>query len=358
MSEKIGTNLYIAIMAGGVGSRFWPSSTNERPKQFLDILGTGKSLLRMSYERFLNLLPSERILVVTNHIYKELVIREIPELPHENILCEPSRNNTGPCVAYTALHLQALDPDAVFVTAPSDHVILKEIEFLDKIKEAVSFVSTQKAIVTLGIKPTRPNTGYGYIEVKPGSAEDGLLDVVSFREKPDLATACKYLEAGNYFWNAGIFVWKVSDLIQSFSENEPRILEVLNRLPGKFGSTDEQAYIDEVYPLTPSISVDYAILEKADNVYTIPADIGWSDLGTWNSLHEFLDKDQDQTAVVGENTFLIDTKDCMIKSDSKKTVVIKGLSNYIVVDESDALLIYPKSDEQEIKQTLKTIKEN
>lgn len=342
-------------MAGGVGSRFWPSSTNARPKQFLDILGTGKSLLRLTYERFLPLVPSERILVVTNHIYKDLVRHDLPELPEENILCEPSRNNTGPCVAYTALHLLAQNPEAVFITAPSDHVILKEESFLNKVKQGLDFVSNNNAIVTLGIQATRPNTGYGYIEVQQGLQAEDIIKVVSFKEKPKAETAKEYLQSGNYFWNAGIFIWKAAHLAESFRINEPKIMEVLCQEPHKFGSFEEQDYIDRVYPLTPSISVDYAILEKADNVYTIPADIGWSDLGTWNSLHEYLDKDGNETAVVGANTHLIETSNCIIKSDSEKVVVIKGLDNYIVVDEKDALLIYPKNDEQEIKQTIKAI---
>ncbi len=381
-------NHYITIMAGGVGSRFWPASTEETPKQFLDILGVGKSLIRLTFERFLKIVPAERILIVTNQQYKALTQLHLPELPEKNILCEPSRNNTGPCVAYTALRLHAIDPEAVFVTAPSDHVILKEEAFLEKIQQALQFVEKQNAIVTLGIQPTRPDTGYGYIEVKgtglkvqdeeykelgdrsgekeslradaplgAGGSEGNPLKVLSFREKPDQKTAEEYLDAGNYFWNGGIFIWKAKDLLQSFQHNAPEIYNILTQDRSKYNTVDEQAYIDEVYPHTPSISVDYAILEKADNVYTMPADIGWSDLGTWNSLHAFLDKDENFTVTLGENTHLIDTEDSIIRSDSKKVVVIKGLKNYIVVDEPDALLIYPKSDEQEIKQVVKKILE-
>ena len=355
MNKSKNSNFYISIMAGGVGSRFWPSSTNARPKQFLDILGTGKSLLRSTFERFLHLVPADRILVVTNQVYKDLVKADLPEMPESNILCEPSRNNTGPCVAYTALHLLAKDPEAVFVTAPSDHVILKETAFLEKIEQGLAYVSENDAIVTLGIQPSRPNTGYGYIEVRKEDMAKNLIEVKSFREKPDLATAQGYLESGNYFWNAGIFIWKAEHLMQSFKLNEPAIVDVLSRDQSKFGSPEEQSYINDVYPDTPSISVDYAILEKAKNVLTIPADIGWSDLGTWNSLHEFLDKDGNETAVVGRNTYLFDTANCIVKTDSEKIVVIKGLNNYIVVDEKEALLIYPKDDEQEIKETIKKI---
>lgn len=359
-------------MAGGVGSRFWPASTEETPKQFLDILGVGKSLIRLTFERFLKIVPAERILIVTNQQYKALTQLHLPEIPEKNILCEPSRNNTGPCVAYTALRLQAENPDAVFVTAPSDHVILKEDAFLEKIQQALSFVENNDAIVTLGIQPTRPDTGYGYIEVFPSQGEaDGKqstpsqgnakgrgsspLKVTSFREKPDKNTAQRYLNAGNYYWNAGIFIWKAENLIQSFRNNAPDIINVLTQDVSKYNTTDEQGYIDEVYPDTPSISVDYAILERAKNVFTIPADIGWSDLGTWNSLHAFLDQDENFTVTLGDNTHLIDTKNSIVRTDSKKIVVIKGLDNYIVVDEPDALLIYPKSDEQEIKQVVNRI---
>jgi len=354
-------NHYITIMAGGVGSRFWPASTEETPKQFLDILGVGKSLLRLTFERFLKMVPADHILIVTNKRYKALTQEHLPELPERNILCEPSRNNTGPCVAYTALRLKAENPDAIFVTAPSDHVILKEDAFLEKIKQAFHFVENNNAIVTLGIQPTRPDTGYGYIETDcrcEGEMEDasvGVCSVNAFREKPDKNTAKEYIEAGNYLWNAGIFIWKASELIVSFKDNAPDIIKVLSEDLNKYNTEEEQSYIDEVYPNTPSISVDYAILERADNVYTIPADIGWSDLGTWNSLHAFLDKDENETVTLGANTHLINTSGSIIRSDSNKIVVVKGLENYIVVDEPGALLIYPKNDEQEIKQIVKSL---
>lgn len=341
-------------MAGGIGSRFWPASTEETPKQFLDILGVGKSLLRLTFERFLNLVPADRILIVTNKMYKDLTMAHLPELPEENILCEPSRNNTAPCVAYTALRLKAMNPKAVFVTAPSDHVILKEEIFLDKIKQAFQFLESQEGIVTLGIQPTRPDTGYGYIETTDVT-ESGVLNVKAFKEKPDRQTAEQYLESGNYLWNAGIFVWKASDLLSSFELNAPEIVSILTQDLSKYNTEGEQAYIDEVYPQTPSTSVDYAILEKANNVFTIPADIGWSDLGTWNSLHAYLEKDQNETVTLGANIHLINTLNSIIRMGSDKTVVIKGLNNYIVVDEPGALLIYPKNDEQEIKQVVKNL---
>lgn len=340
---------FIAIMAGGVGSRFWPSSTNERPKQFLDILGIGKSLIRMTFERALRLVPADRVFIVTNGKYKSLVIEHLPELPQENILCEPSMNNTAPCIAYTALRINSIDPDAVFAVLPSDHVILKEDEYIHKLSHAFEFAATNAGIVTLGIQPTRPDTGYGYINFQKNPEDSNqIYKVISFKEKPDIATAQVYLDSGDYLWNAGMFVWSVSTILNSFKINAPQILNVLMQQPTLYGTANEQAYIDAVYPDTQKISVDYAILEKADNVFTIPADIGWSDLGTWNSLHAYLSEDDDKVAV-GPNIHFIDSKDVIVVSNNHKHVVIKGLENYIVVDEDNALLIYPKSDEQEIK---------
>lgn len=340
---------FIAIMAGGVGSRFWPSSTNERPKQFLDILGIGKSLIRMTFERALRLVPVDRVFIVTNGKYKSLVMEHLPELPQENILCEPSMNNTAPCIAYTALRINSIDPDAVFAVLPSDHVILKEDEYIHKLSQAFEFASTNAGIVTLGIQPTRPDTGYGYINFQKNPEDSNqIYKVISFKEKPDNATAQVYLDSGDYLWNAGMFVWSVSTILNSFKINAPQILNVLMQQPTLYGTANEQAYIDAVYPDTQKISVDYAILEKADNVFTIPADIGWSDLGTWNSLHAYLSEDNDKVAV-GQNIHFIDSKDVIVVSNNHKHVVIKGLENYIVVDEDNALLIYPKSDEQEIK---------
>lgn len=350
-------NYYITIMAGGIGSRFWPSSTEDTPKQFLDILGVGKSLLRLTADRFLQIVSPDRILILTNQQYKGQVMQHLPEVPERNILCEPSRNNTGPCVAYTALRLFAENENAIFVTAPSDAVILKTDVFVEKIKSALVFVQDNNAIVTLGIQPTRPDTGYGYIEVNKEDEGD-VLKVNRFREKPNRETALEYLKAGNYFWNAGIFVWKAKDLIESFNTNAPEIINVLSEDISKLNTEDEQEYINKVYPNTPNISVDYAILEKAKNVYTIPSDIGWSDLGTWNSLHAYLRKGDNEVISLGANTYIKDSTNCLVRTDSDKLVLIKGLDNYIVVDEPGGLLIYPKSDEQEVKTVLSKIKNN
>jgi mannose-1-phosphate guanylyltransferase len=343
-------NYYVGIMAGGVGTRFWPSSTKEKPKQFLDILGIGKSLLRMTYERFARIIPPENILVITNKAYASIVKEQVPEVLDKNILCEPTRNNTGPCVAYTALRLHQENPESVFVIAPSDHVILKEELFLAHISKALDLADQNNCIFTLGINPSRPDTGYGYIKVNDEIIIGQEQKVEKFIEKPDLDNALKYLYSGKYLWNGGIFIWKSSQLIKDFHEYSPNIIQTLEQDISKYNTPEEQSYIDKVYPSTENISIDYAILERAPHVYTIPVDIGWSDLGTWNSLHDYLEKDENNTVTIGKNTFLIDTENSIVRSDSKKIVVVKGLKNYIVVDEKDALLIYPKDQEQEIKK--------
>ena len=344
-------------MAGGVGSRFWPSSTTERPKQFLDILGVGKSLIRMTFERCLHLVPADHIFIVTNKMYKQLVMDHLPELPDKNILCEPSMNNTAPCVAYTALRIYAVEPDATFAVLPSDHIILKEDAYTQILSQAFDFAADNDALVTLGIRPTRPDTGYGYIDYDPQvipNQENKIFKVRSFKEKPDAQTAQHYLDSGEYLWNAGMFVWSVSSIMKSFRINAPDILKILSQDTTSFNTEKEQEYIDSVYPKTENISIDYAILERATNVYTIPADIGWSDLGTWNSLHAYMSGEDDRVTI-GKNIHLIASKDIIVMSNNDKTVVIKGLEDYIVIDEDNALLIYPKADEQEIKMVVKKL---
>ena len=334
-------------MAGGIGSRFWPMSSDDQPKQFLDILGTGKSLLRLTFERFNYEIPAENILILTNSRYKNQVIAHIPECPAQNILLEPSRNNTAPCIAYAALKLNKRNPNSSFCVAPSDAVIADRDQFLVKLNEAFDFVEKNEAIVTLGIEPERPDTGYGYIEVEDRSSD--ITKVSSFKEKPDRHTAEAYLKSGNYFWNAGIFIWSTSTILNSFRRNEAQILNTLSEDLSKFDGDEEQEYIDRVYPQCKKISVDYAILEKDPNIFTIPADIGWSDLGTWNSLYSFLEKDADRNVIQTSNAKVLDSEGCFIKVPGDKEVLIKGLKDFIVVDSPDGLLIYPKSDEQEIK---------
>jgi mannose-1-phosphate guanylyltransferase len=351
-------NTYVAIMAGGVGSRFWPASRTARPKQFLDILGVGKSLIQLTYERFRKLVPKENIFVVTNNIYHDLVEEHLPDLTDNQILCEPSRNNTAPCVAYTAFKLHALDPLANFIIAPSDHIILKEEAFLQQIQKALAVTAKEEVLVTLGIAPTRPDTGYGYIkydvEKQPAL---GVFKVDEFKEKPSLAVANQYLAAGNYLWNAGIFVWRASTVLSSFEEHAPDIYDILGRGRSKYNSDKEQDFINKHYPDTPSISVDYAIMENAKNIYTIPSDIGWSDLGTWASLHAESPKDEHRNSLAGNDALLENVEDCLVRLPKGKTLVARDLDDYIIVDEDDVLLIYPKSKEQDIKAVTRELKE-
>jgi mannose-1-phosphate guanylyltransferase len=316
-------NNYIAIMAGGVGTRFWPASRSNRPKQFLDILNIGKSLLQMTFDRAALIVPPENIVIVSNKKYKDLIINQIP-------------------------HLRAKNNNGAFAVIPSDHMILDEKSFKEKMITAFNYASSQEAIVTLGIKPTRPDTGYGYINFQ--KSDTNVLDVLEFKEKPNATTAQKYLDSGDYLWNAGIFVWSIKTIINSFRKNASDILSVLSEDLNKFGTPQEQSYIDQVYPHTRNISVDFAILEQSDNVKTIPSDIGWSDLGTWDSLYNYLEKDVDQNVIQAEKSKMIECGGNLIRiNNSEKLIVAKGLENFIVVDDDDVLIIYPRKSEQEIK---------
>jgi mannose-1-phosphate guanylyltransferase len=349
-------NKYIVILAGGVGSRFWPSSTESNPKQFLDILGVGKSLIRMTYERVRDVVPEGNIIVLTHGDYKTLVKVHLPELKDSDILCEPIRNNTAPCIAYALLNIEARHKNepCSFAVLPSDHIILKEEIFKSHLRHAFDLVENNDQIITLGIKPTRPDTGYGYIKTE--SMNDSPMKVEEFKEKPTMVAAIEYLESGNYLWNGGMFVWSVASLRKAFEDFAPTILEVLEQDKSKFNTTDEEDYINEVYHLTPSISVDYAILENASNIYTIKADIGWSDLGTWDSLYCHCEKDDSSNLVFDNNAVLLEVTSSVIKTNPKKKNVIRGLNNYIIIDEEDALLIFPKDKEQEIKSAIQNFK--
>ena len=349
------SNKYVAIMAGGVGSRFWPASRTAKPKQFLDILGVGKTLLQLTFERALRNVPKENIFIVTNAQYRDLVKEQLPEITDNQILGEPSRNNTAPCLAYTALKLQALNPKANFVVASSDHIILKEDEYAKNIEMALDFVAENDALVTLGITPTYPSTGYGYINfAKRDANNDGLFKVKAFKEKPNLATAESFIADGNYVWNAGIFVWSAKSLIKAFGKYADDILAVLkNDLV--YNTVDEQAFIDANYPKTRDISIDFAIMEPADNVYTIPSDIGWSDLGSWGSLHIESPQDDNGNVLQGDHIMDYEVKNCFVRVPADKLVIIKGLEDYIIVDEGDILMIVPKAQEQEIKQITKDV---
>jgi mannose-1-phosphate guanylyltransferase len=344
-------NNYVAIMAGGVGSRFWPASRTANPKQFLDILGVGRSLLQMTYDRFLKLCPKENIFIVTNAQYKDLVKQHLPDLTDNQILCEPSRNNTAPCVAYTAFKLSALNPDANLVIAPSDHIILDETTFIHSLNQALDFTAANNALLTLGIEPTRPDTGYGYINfdkaAQPGTK---VHKVLRFTEKPPLEKAQEFLASGDYLWNAGIFIWKVSHLLSAFQQYASDIYDILAAGELHYNQSSEQDFINEAYPTTPSISIDYAIMEKAENVYTIPSSFGWSDLGTWASLHSEAPYDEQGNVTNGSPFLLYNVSNCLIRAPKGKLVVVKDMDDFIIIDEGDILLIHPKSKEQEIKK--------
>lgn len=346
---------FVAIMAGGVGSRFWPGSREARPKQFLDMLGTGKSLLRLTFERFLPICPESNIFIVTNAAYRDLIKEQIPEISDNQILCEPSRNNTAPCVAWTAFKLAALDPDANFVIAPSDHIVLKEAAFLEKIQCALQFSENNDALLTLGIQPSRPDTGYGYIQMAE-ETEPGIFKVKRFAEKPNLSTAQQFVASGQYLWNAGIFIWKTDSILRAYQQHSPEIFAILEKGSSVYNTEKERAFIDQYYPTTPNISVDFAIMEKAHNVYTLPAEFGWSDLGTWASLYTECPKDKAGNALQGD-IIALDTHNTFVRIPAGKIAVLKDLYDYIVVDTPDALLIYPKSKEQEVKQVTAAVKE-
>jgi mannose-1-phosphate guanylyltransferase len=352
------SNHYVAIMAGGVGSRFWPASREAKPKQFLDILGIGRSLLQMTYDRFLPLIPKENIFIVTNEMYADLVKEQLPDITTNQILSEPSRNNTAPCLAYTAFKLKSLNPNAVFVVASSDHFILNEGAFLDNISMALDFAASNDALLTLAIKPTSPNTGYGYVQFNRNDANnDGIFKVKSFTEKPNLETAKEFLAAGNYLWNAGIFIWSVKSLLKAYKKYATETFDILEQGENAYNTEGEQKFVNEFYPKTPNISVDFAILEKANNVYTIPGTFTWSDLGAWNALYGESTKDDAGNVLLGEQILASDLTNCLVRVDNpEKLVVLRGLDDFIVVDDGNALLIYPRVKEQEIKQVTEILK--
>lgn len=336
-------------MAGGVGTRFWPSSRASLPKQFLDILGIGSSLLQMTFERFHTWIPTENIFVLTHKDYKVLVSEQLPTLSEHNIICEPDRRNTAPCIAYAAFKISKMDPDATMVVVPSDHLILKDTVFEAMVQKAAIFANEHDALLTLGIKPTRPDTGYGYIEYRNEGADE-IKEVISFTEKPEVQKAEIFLAAGNYAWNAGIFIWSSAAILKAFMHHSPEIYKVFERGMPHYNTESEGKFIENHFTEATSTSVDYAILEKASNVFTIPCDIGWLDLGTWNSLYE--ESAHDAAKNVCNTSLLIiqDATGNMIRTSQDKLVVIEGLKDFIVIDEKDVLLIWPKEKEQEIKE--------
>jgi mannose-1-phosphate guanylyltransferase len=349
---------YVAIMAGGVGSRFWPMSRTNYPKQFLDILNTGKTLLQQTYERYKRLVPEKNIFIITAAEYVPIVKKQLPQVEAENILGEPSRKNTAACVAYISFKLLKIDPLANLVVAPSDHLVLETEEFINTAKKGLDFVNHINAFVTLGIKPTHPNTGYGYIQHETTAAAPEIYKVKTFTEKPNAELAKTFIASGDFLWNAGIFIWKIKNIITAFEKYLPEMYEVFFAEKDKFNTPEEAAALEEIYPQCTNISIDFGIMEKADNVYIIPASFGWSDLGTWNSAWENMEKDYFGNAVGGKNVVIIDATKCMVHAPDNKLLVLQGLDDFIVVDTKEALLICKREKEQEIKEFVAEIKRN
>lgn len=352
------SHIYVVIMAGGIGSRFWPISRTNYPKQFLDILGTGKTLIQHTLDRFLKLTPIENIYVVTADEYVGITKEQLPNLPADNIVSEPFRKNTAPCVAYISFKLAQLDKDARMIVAPSDHLILDEGAFIEVCHQGLGFASEKNALITLGIEPTHPNTGYGYIQHDGEEGGKGLHKVKTFTEKPNKELAQTFIASGDFLWNAGIFVWKASCIITAFKKYLPEMHELFYSEREKFNTDGERSAIQTIYPQCPSISIDFGVMEKADDVYVIPASFGWSDLGTWNSAWENMEKDYLDNAVAGNNVIVFDATRCMVHVNNDKLLVLQGLDDYIVVDTKDVLLICQKEKEQAIKEYVAEVKRN
>ncbi|MBK8808810.1 MAG: mannose-1-phosphate guanylyltransferase [Bacteroidales bacterium] len=346
-------NNYCVIMAGGIGSRFWPLSKSNFPKQFIDILGIGKSLIRLTFERFRAICPIENYYIVTNEAYKSIILEQIPELKEEQILCEPLRRNTAPCIMYANYIIGKKNKNAKIIVAPSDHLILNENEFNRVINYGLDYAANNDVLLTLGIQPTRPDTGYGYIQLGEKSITD-INKVKTFTEKPNLDMAKFFLESGEFYWNSGIFIWSLASIDKAFQDFLP---DVYNLFQKSSEFSCESDFINATYSDSPSISIDYGVMEKADNVYVLRADFGWSDLGTWGSLYENKDKDKHTNAVIGDNVFLYDTKNSIVRSNANKIIVVQGLEDYIVVDSEQSLLICKKTDEQKIKIFVNDIKQ-
>ena len=361
-------NYYAILMAGGVGSRFWPVSTEDFPKQFHDMLGTGDTLIQKTFKRLATLIPEENIFILTNERYNELVFQQLPQVTKRQVVLEPAMRNTAPCILFASLKIQKENPDAVMIVAPSDHWIEDEDAFTQNVQEAFDFCASKDALMTLGITPTFPNTGYGYIEYdleskvnaeSTRSALEGnqIKYVNQFREKPDYNTAKEFLEQGNFLWNAGIFMWSVNSVIKAFQNNQPELYQLFENGIEVYNTDFEDDFVRDNYKKAENISVDYAIMEKSPNVYVLPATFDWNDLGTWGSLYDKLDKDADANAVVNARTLAEDASGNMIRTSNDKIVVVDGIKDYIIVDKEDVLLIYPKTKEQDIKKVLQKVKD-
>jgi len=344
-------------MAGGVGSRFWPVSTQDFPKQFHDMLGTGETLIQKTFNRLANLIPEENIFILTNERYNDLVFEQLPSVTKRQVVLEPAMRNTAPCILFASLKIQKENEDAVMIVAPSDHWIEDEQAFSDNVKQSFDFCLDTDALMTLGITPTFPNTGYGYIEFDAVNSQ-GIAHVSQFREKPDYETAKSFISQGNFLWNAGIFMWSAKTVISAFKNNQPELFQLFESGYNAYNTEFEDDFIRDNYKKAENISVDYAIMEKSENVYVIPATFDWNDLGTWGSLYDKLDKDDNANAIVNSRVLLEDASGNMIRSKRNKVVVVDGLKDYIIVDKDEVLLIFPKTKEQEIKKVLQNVKAN
>ncbi len=348
---------YCVIMCGGIGSRFWPFSRNDRPKQFLDFFGTGRTLLQMTVDRILPLIPAENIILVTNSAYSEIIREQLPQIKESNILLEPARRNTAPCVCWAAHHIQALDPEAAIVTLPSDHLILKEDEFRAVLEEGLKFIEGGDRLLTIGLQPGSPHTGYGYIQLGHHIPDyPGICKVKSFTEKPDLEMAKVFVESGEFYWNSGMFLWTAKSILRAFSRFAPETAAIFEEGVGTYSTPEEKAFIEKEFPRTPSISIDYAIMEKADNVYVKTADIGWSDLGSWKALYETSPKNHEGNVTQGCKVLTHDCKNSVFAVNGDKIVVAAGLDGYIVAENDNAILIYPISEEQKIRQVVNDVR--
>jgi len=354
--KEMNKNYYAVLMAGGVGSRFWPISTTEYPKQFHDMLGTGQTLIQKTFQRLNQFVPTENILILTNERYNDLVLVQLPEVKQVQVVLEPAMRNTAPCILYAAMKIQKMNPNGVMIVAPSDHWIEDEVGFASDVTLCFDKCEKEEVLCTLGIKPTFPNTGFGYIEFEKDS-DAKLKKVNQFREKPDYNTAKEFLAQGNFLWNAGIFMWSVKTIVNAFQKYQPKQFELFESGYESYNTTDETGFIKENYPKAENISIDYAILEQSKDIYVLPATFDWNDLGTWGSLYDKLDKDQTNNAVVNSNVIAEDASGNMICTPKDKIVVVDGINDYIIVDKKEVLLIYPKSKEQDIKQVLGKVKD-
>ncbi len=353
-------NNYCVIMAGGIGSRFWPMSKTSHPKQFIDILGTGTTLIQQTFKRFLKICPKENILIVTNQIYKDLVMEQLPEISESQVLCEPIGRNTAPCIAYANYKILDSNPDARIVVAPSDHIILDEKAFTSTIESALKASSENDWLITLGIKPSRPDTGYGYIQYLPESIyknDASLKKVKTFTEKPQLEKAKEFLASGDFLWNAGIFIWSLASINKAFEMYLPEVNTLFKNGAGLYNTTNEASFINETYAACQNISIDYGVMEKAENVHVVISDFGWSDLGTWGSLYDIREKDKNANSIIGNNVMSYDSENCIVHVPNDKLVVLHGLDDFIVVENEGVLLICKKNEEQQIKQFVSDVKE-